>query len=109
MSSQNIIEVTKDNFEQQVINSDKPILVDFWASWCGPCRAVAPIMEELAGEFEGKAVVAKVNVDEQGELAAKFRVMSIPTVMLFKGGQMMEKIIGARPKEEFSELLTKNL
>ncbi len=109
MSSGNIITATKDNFEQEVLNSQIPVLVDFWASWCGPCRAVAPIMEQLADEYAGKAIVAKVNVDEESELAGKFRVLSIPTVMLFKGGEMVEKIIGARSKEEFSGLIKKNL
>jgi thioredoxin 1 len=109
MAGENIITVTKDNFEKEVVNSQVPVLVDFWASWCGPCRAVAPIMEQLAEEYAGKATVAKVNVDEESELSGKFRVLSIPTVMLFKGGQMVEKIIGARSKEEFSGLIKKNL
>jgi len=109
MASENIKTITKDNFEQEVLNSQVPVLVDFWAAWCGPCRAVAPIMEQLAAEYAGKASVAKVDVDQEGELAAKFRVLSIPTVMLFKGGQVVEKIIGARSKEEFSGLIKKNL
>jgi len=109
MSNQKIIVLTNENFEQETAKSDMPMLVDFWAQWCGPCRAVAPIMDQLADEFEGKAIIGKVNVDEQNELAGKFRVMSIPTVMLFKGGKMVEKVIGAKSKEEFSELLTKNL
>lgn len=109
MASEKIINLTKDNFEQEVLRSEKPVLVDFWASWCGPCRMVAPIMDQLADDYDGKAKVAKVNVDDEGELAAKFRVMSIPTVMLFKEGQVTEKIIGARAKEEFSKLLDKNV
>lgn len=109
MSSENIVVLTKDNFEQEVVNSDKPVLVDFWAQWCGPCRAVAPIMDELAQEFNGKVKVAKVNVDEQGEIAAKFRIMSIPTIMMYKNGEMVEKIIGARSKNEFAQLIEKNL
>lgn len=109
MASENIKTITKDNFEQEVLNSQVPVLVDFWAAWCGPCRAVAPIMEQLAAEYAGKASVAKVDVDQEGELAAKFRVLSIPTVMLFKGGQVVEKIIGARSREEFSGLIKKNL
>ena len=109
MAGENIITVTKDNFEQEVLNSQLPVLVDFWASCCGPCRAVAPIMEQLAEEYAGKATIAKINVDDEGELAAKFRVLSIPTVMLFKGSQVVEKIIGARSRDEFSGLIKKNL
>lgn len=109
MASDKVITLTKDNFEQEVLKSDKPVLVDFWAQWCGPCRAVAPVMDELAEEFDGRAKIGKINVDEQGELAAKFRIMSIPTVMLFKGGEVVEKVIGARSKEEFSKMLEKSI
>jgi len=101
--------LTKDNFEQEVLKSDVPVLVDFWASWCGPCRAVAPVIDELAVEFDGRAKVGKVNVDEEGELTAKFRIMSIPTIMLFKGGQMVEKVIGARSKQEFIKMIENNI
>jgi len=109
MASDKIVVLTNDNFEQEVLKSDKPVLIDFWAQWCGPCRAVAPVMDELANDYNGRAKIAKVNVDEQGELAAKFRIMSIPTVMLFKNGQVAEKIIGARPKAEFVSILDKNI
>jgi thioredoxin 1 len=109
MAEEKIVVLTKNNFDQYVNNSDKPVLVDFWASWCGPCRAVAPVMEELATQYDGKAVIGKINVDEESELSAKFRIMSIPTVMLFKGGQPADKIVGARPKSDFEQLLNKNL
>lgn len=109
MAGNKTVALTKDNFQDIVNNSDKPVLVDFWASWCGPCRAVAPVMEELADEYDGKAVIGKVNVDDEGELSAKFRIMSIPTVMLFKGGQVIEKVVGSRPKNDFARLLDKNL
>jgi thioredoxin 1 len=109
MASENIVVITKDNFEQEVLKSEKPVVVDFWAQWCGPCRAVGPIMDELSETYLGKAKVGKINVDEQGELAAKYRIMSIPTVMLFKNGEMIEKVIGARSKDEFSTLINSNL
>ena len=105
----NVLTLTKENFEQEVLKSDVPVLVDFWASWCGPCRAVAPVIDELAVEFDGRAKVGKVNVDEEGELTAKFRIMSIPTIMLFKGGQMVEKVIGARSKQEFIKMIENNI
>lgn len=109
MASEKIVVLTKNNFENEISTGDAPVLVDFWAPWCGPCRAVGPIMDELADAYEEKVKVCKVNVDEEGELAAKFRVMSIPTIMLFKNGQVAEKIIGARSKEEFSNLLDRNI
>jgi len=109
MTENKTLTLTNENFNEVVSSSDKPVLVDFWASWCGPCRQVSPIMEQLAEEYEGKAIVAKVNVDEQGELSQKFRIMSIPTVMLFKEGQMVEKVVGVRTKEEFSKLIDKNI
>ncbi len=104
-----IVDITNNTFEESVIKADKPVVVDFWAAWCGPCRMVAPIMEELAEDFSGKVNIAKVNVDEQGELAAQFRIMSIPTVLIFKNGQIAEKIVGARAKNEFAELIEKHL
>lgn len=109
MAGDKIINLTKENFDQEIAGPDKPMLVDFWASWCGPCRAVAPVMEQLSEEYDGKAKVGKVNVDEESELAAKFRVMSIPTVILFKNGQLVEKIIGARAKEEFANMINRNI
>ncbi|MCX7710118.1 MAG: thioredoxin [Clostridia bacterium] len=109
MASEKIVVLNKDNFENEVSTGDMPVVVDFWAPWCGPCRAVGPIMDELANEYDGKAKICKVNVDEEGELAAKFRVMSIPTIIMYKGGQVVEKVIGARSKDEFSKLLDKNL
>ena len=109
MAGDKTVVLTKDNFDELVTGSDKPVLVDFWASWCGPCRAVAPVMEELAEDYDGQAVIGKVNVDYEGELSAKFRIMSIPTVMLFKGGQVVDKVVGARPKGDFVKLLEKNI
>src|SRR5262245_1497441 len=109
MASEKIVVVTNENFEQEVLKSDKPVVVDFWAQWCGPCRAVGPIMDELADQFDGRVKIGKVNVYEQGELAHKYRVMSIPTVILFKNGEIVEKVIGARSKDEFSNLASKGL
>lgn len=105
----NVLELTNENFTEQVLNADTPVLVDFWAPWCGPCRMVGPVIEELATDFLGKVKVGKVNVDEQPDLAAKYRIMTIPTVGLFKAGAMEDKRIGAYPKEEFSNMIQKNM
>lgn len=109
MANEKIVNLSNDIFEQEVVKSDKPVLIDFWATWCGPCRAVAPVIDQLADSFNGKVKVAKVNVDEQSELASRFRIMSIPTVILFKNGEVVEKLIGARSYDEFSKLLEKNI
>ena len=97
------INVTSKNFNTEVIQSDIPVLVDFWASWCGPCRMLAPILAEIARERAGSVKVAKINVDEQEELARKFRVMSIPTIIAFKGGQAVKKTMGAITQAELKE------
>ena len=103
--SDEISNVGSDNFQQVVIEAKEPVLVDFWAPWCGPCRAMAPVLEELALEYKGKAAVAKVNVDENPQLASTYGVMSIPTLIAFKAGQPAKQIIGLRPKSELREVL----
>ncbi len=102
------MKLTKENFDE-VLKSDKPVLVDFWAEWCGPCRMVSPIIEDLETEYDGKAVVGKVNVDEEAELALRYNIVSIPTVMIFKNGEEAEKIIGASSQDEYEEALEKYL
>jgi thioredoxin 1 len=109
MSGESVIHVNEGTFDTEVLNSDKPALVDFWAPWCGPCRAIAPVLDELAGEYKGKVIVAKVNVDENRKLAGNHGVMSIPTMILFKNGKVMDKLIGLVPKERLKELMDKAL
>jgi thioredoxin 1 len=96
--------LTDSNFDE-VINSGKPVLVDFWAEWCGPCKMIGPVVEELAGDYDGRAVVAKLNVDENPETTAKFGVRSIPTLLVFKGGQIVDKQVGAVPKSVLNQKL----
>ena len=97
--------ITQDNFQEEVINSDIPVLVDFWASWCSPCKMLAPVIEELANEYEGKVKVGKINVDENPELAAEFGVTGIPFVVAFRDGRPVASSMGVKPKEEIEALL----
>lgn len=101
------LKLTQDNFEQEVLQADKPVLVDFWAPWCGPCRMVSPIVEEIAGEVAGQAKVGKVNVDEEPELAARYGVMSIPTLIVVKDGKVVSSTVGAQPKQAILSMLEK--
>lgn len=99
------ITLTEENFEELVLKASGTVLVDFWAAWCGPCRMVGPILSQIAAEREGQLVVGKVNVDEEQQLAAKYKVMSIPTIMIFKDGQLVTTSVGAKSKEALEELL----
>jgi len=99
--------VTDGDFDEQILKSDLPALVDFWAAWCGPCRTVAPVVEQLAGEYAGKVKVAKLNVDDNRETANRYGIRGIPTLMLFKNGQVVDQIVGAVPRDRIKELLDK--
>ncbi|HED07964.1 MAG TPA: thioredoxin [Ignavibacteria bacterium] len=99
------LEITDENFESEVLNSDLPVLIDFWAAWCGPCRMIAPLVEELAGEYEGKIKIGKLDVDNNQQTAIKYGVRSIPTLLVFKNGEVKDTIIGAVPKSQISQKL----
>ena len=99
------LKITRENFENEVMKSNIPVLIDFWAPWCGPCEMMGPIIEQLAEEYEGKAKVGKVNVDEEGELSQAFGVMSIPTIVLVKDGKVVKQAVGARPKTVVEAML----
>ncbi|MGI6050490.1 MAG: thioredoxin [Acetivibrionales bacterium] len=100
-----VINVNKNTFENEIQGSNTPVLVDFWAPWCGPCRMLSPVLDELAGELRGQVKILKVNVDEEPELASKFGVMSIPTVIAFKQGKATNKVVGFRSKEDFKNMI----
>ncbi len=104
-----VMELSNDNFEAEVLNSATPVVVDFWAAWCGPCRIFTPVIEEISKEFDSKAKFAKLNTDDNQEIAAKYNVMSIPTVLLFKSGSVVATSVGALPKESIKTWLKKNL
>ncbi len=106
---ESLVQFTDANFEQEVLKSEKPVLVDFWAPWCGPCRAVGPVVEDLADAYKGRVKVGKMNIDDNPKTATTYGVMSIPTLILFKKGDIMDKLIGLSPKERLEGLIKKAL
>lgn len=109
MASDKVVTVTEDTWEQEVLKSDTPVLVDFWAQWCGPCRMVAPVLDQIAEEMDGKVRIVKLDVDANQQIAYQFQVQSIPTFILFKGGQMADRMMGAAPKTTFQSFIDRNL
>lgn len=107
MAAANIVTATESNFQDEVLRSAQPVLVDFWAEWCGPCKMIAPVLDELAAEYNGRVKIAKVNIDENQNLAAQFRVTAIPTLLVFKNGQVTEQMVGAKSKRDLKASLDK--
>jgi thioredoxin 1 len=109
MANQKILQLSEDSFDADVTRSDLPVLVDFWAEWCGPCKMIAPLLDELADEFDGKLKIGKVNVDDNQSLAGKFGIRAIPTLLIFKGGQVKEQIVGLSSKKELQKKISAHL
>lgn len=107
MAAENVVTATESNFQDEVLRSNTPVLVDFWAEWCGPCKMIAPLLDELATEYDGKVKIAKVNIDDNQNLAAQFRVTAIPTLLVFKNGQVLEQMVGAKSKRDLKASLDK--
>ena len=101
----NVVEFTDTNFKSEVLDSAQPVLVDFWAPWCGPCRMIAPMVEELAGEYKGSVKIGKINIDDNPQVAINYNIGSIPTLLIFKGGQIVESMVGAPPKNKLQAML----
>ena len=107
--SENVLDVTDQNFEEEVLNSEKPVLVDFWAAWCAPCRTLAPTVDQIAQEFSDQAKVVKLNVDDNAEISAKYNIKGIPTLLLFKGGEIKDQIVGAASKDSIARMIQAQL
>jgi thioredoxin 1 len=105
MAAANIVYASESNFDQEVLKASTPVLVDFWAEWCGPCKMLAPVLDELAGEYDGKVKIAKVDIDQNPNLATQFRVSAIPTILFFKNGQVMEQVVGLKSKRDLKATL----
>lgn len=103
------IDITDDAFDTEVLQSDKPVIVDFWATWCGPCKMIAPILEEIAGEYDEKVKIVKIDVDSNSQTAGKYNIMSIPSLLFFKNGEMVDQVVGAIPKAQLAARLDKVL
>lgn len=104
-----VVPIQDSEFKSKVLDSTTPVLVDFWASWCGPCKAIAPILDELAAEYQGKVSIYKVNIDENATTTTQFKIKGVPTLLLFKGGEVVDQIVGALPKEQIRQVLEKSL
>ena len=109
MANSNVTQVSDASFDGDILKSDVPVLVDFWAPWCGPCRSVAPIVDDLATQYAGKIKVAKINVDESTDVATRYQITSIPTFILFKNGEVADRVLGAMPRSEFIKFIDRNL
>src|SRR5262249_41036608 len=109
MAGNGIVEVTDANFDQDVLKSEQPVLVDFWATWCGPCRAIAPIVDELATQYQGKVKIGKMDVDRNSATPMRYRVTGIPTLLVFKGGKVVEQMVGYKSKEDIEQALDRHL